>query len=212
MTRLMFVATAFAVGMATFAVEAKEPPAAVSQGAIAAKAGVIAGKVAGQERQKDDIDPITTSAVSANRPEVKFKARKGTRGLQAASAAASGGTYSAIVARYASEYGIPASLADAVIMVESNYQPDVRGRAGEVGLMQIKPSTARGMGYKGTTAALFDPETNIRVGMLYLAKAHDLADGDICGTILRYNAGHNARRMNKRSAAYCAKVKRHIDG
>jgi soluble lytic murein transglycosylase-like protein len=48
--------------------------------------------------------------------------------------------------------------------------------------------------------------------MKYLAKAHELAGGDTCGTILRYNAGHGARRMNPVSAAYCSKVKRHIGG
>jgi hypothetical protein len=29
---------------------------------------------------------------------------------------------------------------------------------------------------------------------------------------LRYNAGHGAKRMNKVSAAYCARVKRHMGG
>jgi soluble lytic murein transglycosylase-like protein len=48
--------------------------------------------------------------------------------------------------------------------------------------------------------------------MKYLAKAHALGGGDTCGTILRYNAGHGAKRMNKVSAAYCARVKRHMGG
>ena len=38
--------------------------------------------------------------------------------------------------------------------------------------MQIKPATARMMGYSGSTNGLFDPETNIKFGMKYLAKAH----------------------------------------
>ena len=102
--------------------------------------------------------------------------------------------------------GIPVSLAHAVVHVESNYNPRVRGRAGEIGLMQIKPSTARAMGFRGSTSALYDPATNLRWGMRYLAGAHDLAGGDVCGTILRYNAGHGARRMNPISARYCRKV------
>ena len=40
--------------------------------------------------------------------------------------------------------------------------------------MQIKPATARMIGYRGTTKALYDPETNIRWGMQYLAMAHQL--------------------------------------
>ena len=76
--------------------------------------------------------------------------------------------------------------------------------------MQIKPATARDMGFRGSTSALFDPDTNLRWGMKYLGKAYKLGGGDTCGTILRYNAGHGAKRMNKISAAYCAKVKRHL--
>ena len=118
--------------------------------------------------------------------------------------------YDALIARQAAAHGVPLALAHAVIRHESNYRPDVRGRAGEVGLMQIKPSTARGLGYSGSTKGLYDPETNLRWGMKYLGEAHRLGRGDICGTILRYNAGHAARRMNPRSSAYCASVKRHM--
>lgn len=120
--------------------------------------------------------------------------------------------YGHLVARYARAYGVPVELAHAVIKVESNYRPNVRGRAGEVGLMQIKPATARMMGYSGSTKGLYSPETNIKYGMKYLAKAHKLGGGTTCGTILKYNAGHAARRMNPISARYCAKVKRHLRG
>lgn len=111
-----------------------------------------------------------------------------------------------LVARAARSAGVPVALAHAVVRAESNYNPRARGRAGEVGLMQIKPSTARAIGYTGSTSALYDPATNLRWGMKYLAGAHDLAGGDTCGTILRYNAGHYARRMNPISARYCRKV------
>jgi soluble lytic murein transglycosylase-like protein len=76
--------------------------------------------------------------------------------------------------------------------------------------MQIKPATARMMGYSGSAKGLYDPDTNIRYGMKYLAKARELGGGSTCGTILKYNSGHGARRMNKISAAYCSKVKRHM--
>jgi soluble lytic murein transglycosylase-like protein len=116
----------------------------------------------------------------------------------------------AIVTRYAREYGVPVSLAHAVVTIESNFRPNARGRAGEIGLMQIKPATARMMGYSGSAKGLYDPETNVKYGMKYLAKAHALGGGDTCGTILRYNAGHAAKRMNRVSSAYCTKVKRVI--
>lgn len=122
------------------------------------------------------------------------------------------GGYHTIIARYASSYGVPVSLARAVVRVESNFRANARGKAGEIGLMQIKPATARMMGYRGSTKGLFNPETNIKYGMKYLAKAHKLGGGSTCGTILKYNAGHGAKRMNRVSAAYCSKVKRHLGG
>lgn len=115
--------------------------------------------------------------------------------------------YSTIISSYAASYGVPVALANAVVRVESNYRADMTGSAGEIGLMQIKLETARGLGYTGSRQALYNPDTNIRWGMMYLAGAHKLGNGTTCGTILRYNAGHGATRMNPVSANYCAKVK-----
>jgi len=120
--------------------------------------------------------------------------------------------YASIVSRYATSYGVPVDLAHAVISVESNYRVDARGSAGEIGLMQIKPTTARMMGYSGSAQGLFDPETNIKYGLKYLGMAHKLGGGATCGTILRYNAGHAAKRMNPVSSAYCSKVQRLLAG
>ncbi len=117
---------------------------------------------------------------------------------------------SLIIARYALENGVSIDLAHAVVTVESNYKPYSRGSAGEVGLMQIKPATAKLMGYKGSSTGLFDPETNIKLRHEVLGKAQRLGDGRTCGTILKYNAGHGAKRMNPVSRNYCAKVKGYL--
>ncbi|OLP56522.1 lytic transglycosylase [Rhizobium rhizosphaerae] len=121
------------------------------------------------------------------------------------------GRYNALLHSYARQYGVPFELAQAVVKVESNYNPKVRGSAGEIGLMQIKPATARMMGYSGGARGLFDPETNIKYGMKYLAGAHRLSGGFTCGTILRYNAGHGAKRMNPVSRRYCGRVQSIMD-
>lgn len=113
----------------------------------------------------------------------------------------------ALIAKHAKANGVPLGLAQAVVQIESRYNPRARGRAGEVGLMQIKPATARGMGYRGSVQGLYDPDTNLAWGMKYLAKARELGGGSICGTVLRYNAGHYAKRMNPTSSRYCAQVK-----
>ncbi|MBS1181311.1 MAG: emtA [Proteobacteria bacterium] len=119
------------------------------------------------------------------------------------------GLRSRIVA-HARAAGLPAELAEAVVRHESRFNPKARGRHGEIGLMQIKPQTARGLGYTGTAAGLYEVETNLKWGMAYLAGAYKLAGGDTCGTILRYNAGHGARRMNRISRAYCSEVSTYV--
>ena len=116
--------------------------------------------------------------------------------------------YSALIEKYGRENGVPPELGHAIIEIESNFRPTVRGRAGEIGLMQIKPATARMVGFRGSAKALYDPETNIKYGMRYLGKARRLGGANgVCGTILKYNAGHGARRMNPISRRYCEKVK-----
>ncbi|MFK5978989.1 MAG: transglycosylase SLT domain-containing protein [Rhizobiaceae bacterium] len=111
------------------------------------------------------------------------------------------------IARYARAEGVPVALAHAVIKVESNYRVNARGSVGEIGLMQIRLQTARLMGYRGSAKNLYNPSVNLKWGMKYLGKARKLAGGNMCGTILRYNAGHGAKRMNKVSASYCGKIK-----
>lgn len=115
--------------------------------------------------------------------------------------------YDQLIKKHAKENGVPLDLAHAVVQIESNYNASARGAAGEVGLMQIKPATARGMGYSGSTKNLYNPENNIAFGMKYLGEAYRRGGGTTCGAILKYNAGHYAKRMNPVSAKYCQRVK-----
>lgn len=118
--------------------------------------------------------------------------------------------YEDIIKKHAATNNVPVDLAHAVVKTESNYNKKARGRAGEIGLMQIKLSTARSLGYRGSAKALYDPQTNIEYGMKYLGLAHQLSGGNMCNTILKYNAGHAAKRMNPVSARYCSKVKSYL--
>ena len=187
------VAASAKSGKASPAKATKRAPAKVEKASL-----THAKKARAKKRSRGGglpVDTMTTASIGA-----------GTVALPTTPAAADG-QYSAIVARYAASYGVPVSLAQAVIRIESNYRPNTVGSAGEIGLMQIKPATARMMGYSGSAKGLFDPDTNIKYGMKYLAMARNLGGGTTCGTILKYNAGHAATRMNPVSAAYCSKVK-----
>lgn len=114
--------------------------------------------------------------------------------------------YRTLIAKHAAENGLPFALGDAVVRVESRYRQEAMN-GGAVGLMQIKPSTARGLGFNGTAKGLMHPETNIKYGMKYLGQAYQMAKGDTCGTVMRYQSGHYAKRINRANLAYCANVR-----
>jgi soluble lytic murein transglycosylase-like protein len=105
---------------------------------------------------------------------------------------------------------IPFAIVDAVMRVESAYNPGARGDVGEVGLMQILPATADMLGFKGTREALAKPETNIAYGTQYLAEAWRLSDKDICTTVMKYRAGHGETRFSVKSVDYCKRVRKHL--
>jgi soluble lytic murein transglycosylase-like protein len=119
-------------------------------------------------------------------------------------------TYMPRVRAAAEKLGLPAALADAVALVESGYDPNARGADGEVGLMQVLPSTAAMLGHTGGLAALLQPEVNIHYGVTYLAKAWQLADGDLCRALMKYRAGHGEERMTPLSVRYCARARAHL--
>ena len=53
--------------------------------------------------------------------------------------------------------GLDPALVDAVMKVESDYRADAIGAAGEIGLMQVRPSTARLLGFMGSVQELAEP-------------------------------------------------------
>jgi len=131
------------------------------------------------------------------------------RSLPAATAAKRR-SYLPIFATQAREHGVPPELVDAVAFVESGYDPTAIGNAGEMGLMQVMPSTAAMLGFQGTQAQLAEPTTNIRYGVEYLARALRRAGGDVCRALMKYRAGHGEETLSPRSVAYCRRVREHL--
>jgi soluble lytic murein transglycosylase-like protein len=80
------------------------------------------------------------------------------------------------------------SLALAVAKTESDFRPHVVSHAGAVGIMQIMPATAFGL-YKIRRAELFDPQTNIRVGVRFLDHLIKKYNGRIDLALSHYNGG-----------------------
>ena len=68
--------------------------------------------------------------------------------------------FDALIAQHASANGVPVALVRRVIMRESSYDPHMIYH-GNYGLMQIRPGTARALGYRGPADGLLDPGTNM---------------------------------------------------
>jgi hypothetical protein len=77
------------------------------------------------------------------------------------------------------------ALIKAVILAESNYNPNAVSKRGARGLMQLMPKTAAALG----VTDLFDPEDNINGGVKYLRQLLDRFDNDVRLALAAYNAG-----------------------
>ena len=94
--------------------------------------------------------------------------------------------YSARCAEYyANVYQVPVELVDAVIEVESNWQPYAVSPKGAAGLMQLMPATAVRLGVRNP----FRIEENVRAGVEYLAWLMHLFGGDLRLVTAAYYAG-----------------------
>lgn len=116
-----------------------------------------------------------------------------------------------MIERHAKANNVPFALADAVVRIESRYNPAARNRA-NLGLTQISHRTATGIGYRGSAAGLFNAETNLAFGIKYLGMAYRMAGGNVCGTIMRYQSGLGATRMSGANRVYCGKVQALMGG
>lgn len=108
----------------------------------------------------------------------------------------------------AKKYGVDAKLAMAVAKVESNLQPDVISSVGAVGVMQLMPETAQGLGVRNSK----DPRENIDGGVRYLKELITTFEGDIPKAVAAYNAGpqavkkYNGTPPYSETQAYVTKV------
>ncbi len=120
------------------------------------------------------------------------------------------GRYLPLVTREAERWGLPTAIGDGVVTVESAYYQSVVVRVGELGFLQGRRGTAAMLGFNGSNETLAAPETNIRYGVEYLAKAWRLAGGDVCRALMKYRAGHGEERMTPRSVEYCRRARVHL--
>jgi soluble lytic murein transglycosylase-like protein len=95
----------------------------------------------------------------------------------------------ALVAQHAKAHGIPETLIHRIIKRESGYNPLASNR-GNLGLMQIRYATARGMGYRGAVSGLLDANTNLTYAVPYLANAYRVSGGNPDRAVALYAGGY----------------------
>jgi len=93
--------------------------------------------------------------------------------------------YDGLIKQHSEAYGLDPHLVKAVMIVESNGNPQAVSHKGAQGLMQIMPDTARLLDLQHP----FDPEENIQAGTRYLKSLYEFFKGDLELVLAAYNAG-----------------------
>ncbi|MCX6556027.1 MAG: lytic transglycosylase domain-containing protein [Candidatus Aminicenantes bacterium] len=101
--------------------------------------------------------------------------------------------YLDLITAYSREYAVDPYLVQALIREESFFRADSLSPARAFGLMQLLQSTARqvakGSALKVRAKDLYDPETNISLGLQHLKSLLDKYDGRLYLALAAYNAG-----------------------
>jgi soluble lytic murein transglycosylase len=115
------------------------------------------------------------------------------------------------VQHYATQYRVPPELIEALIDVESAWNPSALSNKGAMGLMQLMPATARRFG----AFQPFDVEQNVAAGTRYVTTLMWEFHGDLRLVVAAYYAGDRwvgAKQLDYRNSdvvAYVQSVRMH---
>ncbi len=95
----------------------------------------------------------------------------------------------------APKYGVPIWFALRIAKVESGYNPNTRGAAGEYGVYQMKCATAKGIGFSGNCSQLLNASTNVEYGLKHLQMAMKLSNGNLKMAASKHNGGLGRKNL-----------------
>jgi soluble lytic murein transglycosylase-like protein len=111
-----------------------------------------------------------------------------------------------LIRRAAQAAAVRPELVRAVIVVESAFNPHAVSKRGAIGLMQLRPETARRYG----VANAFDPEQNVAGGARYLRDLLERYGNNLELTLAAYNAGEGAVERYGRTVPPFAETRRYV--
>lgn len=101
----------------------------------------------------------------------------------------------ALIKDMAPRYGVPTWFALRIAKVESGYNPNTRGAAGEYGVYQMKCATAKGIGFSGNCSQLLNASTNVQYGLKHLQMAMKLSRGNLRLAASKHNGGLGRKKL-----------------
>jgi soluble lytic murein transglycosylase-like protein len=161
-----------------------EIDAAIAQAKLSGASGLAVNSALAKELGVDLVSSSDTTASSVN----------DTSSGSSSSVSGTSSTGSDLVtteelnsyfAEASATYGVDEKLLKAVAKAESNFNPSAVSSAGAIGIMQLMPSTAAGLGVSDS----FDARENILGGAKYLSQLLSKYNGDTSLALAAYNAG-----------------------